>query len=189
MSYHGPVQNKLTESQSFIVVSHSYDNVSQVIEKIKYISSRVVGIVVDDPCQLYNINDYEIDGLIVSDHSADGVFASAAYRILREVSPEAILISEGVSLIDENIASNINSQYDAFFESGATIPEIQLAITDAVMKRDMKNRNAQLRRSQEIRTFRRLSISSVPPAWQEMVFGLFWILICIGIASLIFDWY
>ncbi|WP_375281564.1 hypothetical protein [Pseudooctadecabacter sp.] len=189
MSFHGPVQNNLTQPKSFIIVSSNTDNTTQVIDKMRLISSDVSAFVVDDPRQLYSLNDYEIDGVIVSDPSADGAFANAAYRILREVSTEAILISEGHSLVDDNIASNINSQYDAFFDFGATIAEIQMAVTDALVKRSVKNRLTHLRRPQGRKTFRRLSLYSVPPAWQEFVFGLFWFLVYIKIASAIFERY
>lgn len=182
MCYQQLIQNALTETKRYFVISYSKGAKTHIFEKMEFISSKVVGLVVDDPQQLYWLNTYDVDGIIVSDCSGDAEFANAAHRILQDVSPDSILLSEGKPIIDENIASNIYSQYDGYFRSDANVAEIQLIISNALVKKETKNRDSQFQCVRNNKIFQRISAPEKSFTWQDFTLGIFWIIITVAIA-------
>ena len=175
-----------------MIISFCETDVSQICDKIHFCIRDVMKLVVLDPRQLYWIDDYSLDALIVSDRSKDGTFSREAYRILKEISPDVILISEGRSYVDQNITTNINSQFDAFIHFDADAGDVQLAIKHAIQKRDFRLKSVTQRSSEGsftkvVQEHYRLVLPATP-VWVETLLGLFWIVALIGVASVILDW-
>lgn len=177
-----------------MIISFCEADVSQVVDKIHFCIRDVMKLVVLDPRQLYWIDDYNLDALIVSDKSKDSTFSREAYRILREISPDVILIAEGRSYVDQNITTNINSQFDAFIQFDADVGDVQLAIKHAIQKREFRLKSVAQPSSGGSYTkvaqerYRLFLPADTRPVWVETLFGLFWIAALIGVASLIMDW-
>lgn len=176
-----------------LVISFCDTDVSEIVEKLHFCICDVMKLVVLDPRHLYQINDYNLDALIVSDRSRDSAFSREAYRILREISPDVILIAEGRSYVDQNITTNINSQFDAFIRFDAYAEDVQLAVKDAIQKREFRLNSVRQSSSggsyakvarERYRPFRS---ANTTPVWLETLFGLFWIVLLVGLASLIMD--
>lgn len=189
--------NKMEDTQlldNCLVISFRDADVSKIIDNLSFCICDVMKLVVLDPRQLYWIDDYNLDALVVSDNSKDRTFSREAYRILREISPDVILIAEGASYIDPNITSNISSQFDTFICFDADARDVQLAIKDAIQKRDFRLKSALHSSSASIHTevaqsrYRPIPQTDTTPIWLETIFGLFWIAIVIGAASIFIDW-
>lgn len=173
-----------------LVVSVGGADISQIIAKLQFCVCDVRNMTIFDPYQLYGINDYDFDALIISDSSRNSTLSGAAYRILRVMSPDVILIGEGRSYIDQNITNNIYSQFDAFISFDADLDDIQLALKNAIQNREFRlkamTQSSNSRPCSQVfqERFRRVPTADTTSVWVATLFGLFWIAAVIGVASL-----
>lgn len=180
---------------SYLVVSFRNTGASNIVKKLRLLGAEVTELLVCDPRELYWINDYEFDVLIVSDGSEGIDFSRAAYKVIRDVAPSTVLVAEGQKFIDSCIISNIYSKYDGFINFDADLKSIDFAIAEAVEKWSFRESNTLYYDGSKLNTkplgkfYGKIFGLEICDIIFEILIGLMWFIFLFSLAYLMLDWH
>lgn len=184
------MQDSSLLSGEYLVIHMHGSAKTRVIENLSAFATDVQELTVSDPCQLYEIDEYSFDVLIVSDSRMLSDCSREYYRILSNISPDALIIVEIQSQIDIHTLSKTGIQFESTISVDADAVDVQLAIMDALEKRELRLRKMNNCLENYIHTkiilgnTKSVQLRTTFPIWFEILLGLLYVAIGVILISI-----